>query len=421
MGTPALQQCATVSPVAINGGVSRVASCAHFTEASSDFQQATLTRTNGVWSGFWCKVLANTAPGTITCKIRATPLVSPVWVTGNQVLTIPTLTTGIFQDLTNTDVVTEPTFIHILTTVDIPDPGAASIQIFQILFTSDANERVYRLATQNLFVVDGFAGCQNFMLFNTGVAEVPLQMSVPAGTFRDLDVWIPLLNLTDDTTTLVLRVNGADSALTVVIPALTTGVFSDLVNQVTVVARDKVNWEARKPGTGSILFEHTAMDFVTPVFFGGGCVTAGVGIGFLTNQDRLCAHSGWHVPIVDEADIQAEALVTDIWEGIIVNIKTNGQATTVEWRGRSNGADNALLVVVPALTTGFFESTGGPVNVIPTDLINIRRLTFSVGGDSVLIYHVHNFFGVQLQPPPPPSGPPTPCPQPDGFSLVTPV
>ncbi len=423
MGTPALQQCAANSPVRLNGGVSRVASCGHFTIGFSDFLQATLTRTLGVWSNFWCKVLTNDAPGFITYQIRATPLSSPVWVTGNQIITVPALTTGIFQDTTNTDVVTEPTFIHILHTAEIVDPGAATIQIFQILFTADANERVYRLATQNNFVVDGFAGCQNFMLFSTGVAEVPLQMSVPAGTFRNLDVWVPTANLTVDTTTLVLRVNGADSALTVVIPALTTGVFSDLANQVTVVARDKVNWQAAKPGAGIIIFEHTAMDFVTPIFFGGGTVTAGINIGFLINQDNPCSHSGWHVADIVEGDVQAEALVTDIWEGIIVNVRINGQLTTVEWRGRTSGSDNALLVVVPALTTGFFESTGGPVNLIPTDLINIRRLTNSVGGDTVLIYHVHNFFGTQAgpPPPPPPSAPPEPCPQPNGFSSVAPV
>ncbi len=421
MGTPALQQCAMVSALSLTGGFSRIASCGHFTQAVFDYQQATLTRTLGVWSDFWLKALVNSAVDVVTFRSRVTLLTAPTWTDGNQIIQVPAGTTGIFQDTTNTDVITAASFIAIrIENIQVGD--AVSVQIFQMLFTPDANERVYRLATQDNVVVDGFAGCQNSMLFSTGVAEVFLQMSVPAGTFRNLDVWVPIVNTSDDTTTLVLRVNGADSALTIVVPAVTTGVFSDLVNQVTVVARDKVNWRAARPGSAGIIFEHTAMDFVTPIFFGGGTVTAGINIHFLFDRDAFCSHSGWHIGITNEADIQAEALVTDSWEGIIVNIKTNGQDDTVEWRGRLNGADNALLVVVPALTTGFFESTGGPINVIPTDLINIRRLTNSLLTDA-LIYHVHNFFGTQAQPPsPPPGGPtPTPCPTPDGTSFVTPL
>jgi len=362
-------------------------------------QVETIHRTPGVWSQLWCRVTNNTNDqvGNVFSRVNNAD--------GNQTFSIAAATTGIFQDSSNTDAISAGDILAIRVRASHSTASLSGLRItlFQSLFNPTAAERVYRLTAGNQNIgVTGFNPCMTSSPCDP--TESPLQIHIPGGTVRNGAQRVSL-NTRNGASTLVLRVNELDTALTISIAASTSGVFEDLVNTVTVFDRDRMNWHFTLGGTSGFFFSnYMSLDLVTTVFFGGGSRTdAGIdlkGAGLPAEIDGLGPHSGFHDQVLtaDESTVQGEALVTDTWEGIIVVIPTNGQDGSCEWRSRVNGADSTLTVTVAAFTTGIFESTGASIAVTPTTLINLRRLTNGTNPDA-LNYFTHNFFGVGGAPP----------------------
>lgn len=70
-----------------------------------------------------------------------------------------------------------------------------------------------------------------------------MQSIVPSsGSISNMYVWVSA-NLSTSAITVTLNVNGSNSSLTVSVPALTTGTFSDTTHSVSVSAGDKIQWE----------------------------------------------------------------------------------------------------------------------------------------------------------------------------------
>lgn len=403
MGTAALHQSAFTDQItypANTSRYSRMGAGAFFSAWVFESQARTIHRTAGVWSQLWVRVTLNNYDETshIFSRINGAD--------GNQDISIAASTTGIFQDSVNTDTIAAGDLLayRILCSNSVGAATGFKVSILQSLFTATAAERVYRLtAGQATGIGTGYQPCMTGS--PSDAVESPLQIHVPGGTMRNgaIDVNI---NSRNGTSTLVLRVNELDTALTISIAASTTGVFEDTSNTVTVFDRDRVNWHFTRGGSSGLFFANYlgVVDLVSTVFFGGGSrIGAGVdlkGGGLPKEANGFCPHSAWHDQTVTELNTQAEALVTDTWEGIIVVIPTNGQDDTCEWRSRLNGSDSTLTVTVAAFTTGVFESTGSSIAVTPTDLINIRRLSNASNTDA-LNYFTHNFFGVGGAPPAP--------------------
>lgn len=403
MGTAAVHMSLSTAPVGITANTNRFIrpGCgAFFTPSVFEFQQRTIWRTAGVWSKLWVRVTQNSNDGACVIVSRVNG------ADGNQTLTIAAGTTGIFQDSSGTDTIAAGDILSVKTAAvhSTSSTSGLKISILQSLFTATASERVYRLAAgqRTLFNASGFVSCMAGT--PNDVAEAPLQIHVPGGTMRNGAIRVRI-NSRNDASTLVLRVNEADTALTISIAASTTGYFEDTANTITVFDRDRVNWHFTLGGSSGLFFlNEIAVDLVTDAFFGGGSRT-GAGISLVgstsgVQKDGVCGHSAWHyaVSVANELQVQAEALVTDSWEGIIVVIRANGQNGTCEWISRVNGADDNLVVTVAAFTTGVFESVGSAISVSPTDLINIRRKANGTNADA-LNYFTHNFFGAESTPP----------------------
>jgi len=368
---------------------------AFFSPSVFEFQMRVIWRTAGVWSNLWVRVVSNSNDLTahFFSRINAAD--------GNQDISIAAATTGIFQDSSNTDTIAAGDLLSIRTAAAHSSVSISGLQIsiIQSIFTATAAERVYRLTCgqQTGFNGTGFVSCMAGS--PADVAETPLQAHIPGGTMRNgaIRVWIQNRN---GASTLVLRVNELDTLLTISIAASTTGYFEDTSNAITVFDRDRANWHFTLGGnSGLFFFNDISVDLVTTAFFGGGSRVGG-GIDLRVGSDGLCAHSAWHYQIstANESQVQAEALVTDTWAGIIVVIPTNGQNGSCEWRSRVGGSDSTLTVTVAAFTTGTFESTGSSISVTPTTLINLRRLSNGTNADA-LNYFTHNFFEAASAPP----------------------
>jgi len=406
MGTAALYQTSNTDSFifpANSSHYTNVGTGAYFEASLFEAQDRSLWRTAGVWSNLWANVTLNNFDLTSNgfSRINGSD--------GNQTIAVPAATTGFFQDTTNTDAISPGDVVsyRFLSSHSGPNLTGFRISIFQSLFTATAAERVYRLTSGN-----SGAPRTGFLALMAGFqwqnSESLIQTHVPGGTARNAAITISL-QTRNGNSTLVLRVNETDTALIIDIPTTTSGTFEDLVNTVTLFDRDRVNWRFVRGGTSGVFFTYFwGMDLLTTVFFGGGSRTgAGVQLkGGATGKlkDGFGPHSGWHdqVQVADESDAQAEALVTDTWEGIIVQIPTNGQNGTCEWISRKDGSDDTIVVTVTAFTTGIFESVGASVAVTPTSLIDIRRKANGDNSDA-LIYYTHNFFGVGGAPPAPPT------------------
>ena len=397
MGTPALHQTSNIS-IAFPANTSRysaVGAGAYFTAQVFENQASTIWRTVGVWSDLWVRVNLNTYDETsdVFSRINGSD--------GNQTVAIGAGLTGAFHDSSNTDAIAAGDIVsyRVLGSNVAPATVGFEIGIFQSLFTATAAERVYRLTSDQQ--IGPSTGFDSPMTGNpSDAAEVPLQISVPGGTVRNVAHKVNI-NSRNGASTLVLRQNGVDTALQVDVAAGLTGIFEDLTNTATVVDRDRLTWRFMLGGSSGLYNTHfhALVDLVSTVFFGGGSRT-GNGINLIgstadARKDGACCHSGWHTAVVlaSESDVQAEALVTDTWEGIIVEIPTNGQNGTCVWTARVNGSDGTLICTVPAFLTGTFESVGASIALGPTDLIDIRRTANGDNG-AALNYFTHNFFGI---------------------------
>ena len=96
----------------------------------------------------------------------------------------------------------------------------------------------------------------------TNTTQSHAQFLCPAaGTIDNYYVYVPTTNTTASVTFKVNK-NGANTTMSITVPALTTGNFSDLVNSFTVVAGDLLGFEASASTGGTIQNGSVAVRFV---------------------------------------------------------------------------------------------------------------------------------------------------------------
>lgn len=93
-----------------------------------------------------------------------------------------------------------------------------------------------------------------YISWSSGAANNPViayQVVPVATTARRLYVYVQANSSTTDVA-IDLYVNGAATALTVTVPALTAGTFSDVINSVALAAGDLVCWSVAQSTVGTI-------------------------------------------------------------------------------------------------------------------------------------------------------------------------
>lgn len=216
------------------------------TEANTQFKvKAAFTLQN-----FYTKITANTKVTTSTVGSRKNGGI------GNLIVSVPALTTGVFEDLTHSDSLVSGDLINYYLT---QGAGATSISV---LFLS---AELASATNQNHCVAADQAGASAA----TGTGFFPIggdvgattsttaaQSSVSFGyTASNLECFIST-NAAASPKVLSFQKNGVDGNQTISIPAGTTGYFEDTVNSDVVSATQELRYQLINAGGPNIVFRN---------------------------------------------------------------------------------------------------------------------------------------------------------------------
>jgi hypothetical protein len=207
-------------------------------------------------------------------------------------------------------------------------------------------------------------------LRNTGT-EANTTVDTIAGTFSYLTVSIGG-NSRNGTQDIWLRKNGADTALTVQVPASTTGDFSDTSNTVTVADGDDVNYRLLRGGTtGTITADLTSVGFTADndrfQVYGGGDAA----FSPTASMDYYMALGGLLENSTTQAQAQQTWTLDDIEaDRLEVNVSTNNITLDSYLYLQIDGVDTALEINITNEVTGKFTNVSDTVALTNGDLVN---------------------------------------------------
>jgi hypothetical protein len=330
-------------------------------------------RTPGTFSQFFLVVALNDLTGPSTGRVRKNG------GNGNQVVTITAATTGLFQDITNTDVVAAGDTVAYQTTTTGSGAGI-SVTTLGVLFAATANTVARFTNYEGGAVANGDE--QHLAGFSPDiVVEANAQnLFRTDGTLKNGGVNITS-NTRDGASTYRLRKNGGSGNLILSVTAATTGWFEDLVNTDSVVSGDLCNWALAIGGaTGSVTQRVCAVDFETT---DGTTMQYAAQFGAITaGLTRYIAPSGSSQdPQAAEATVAALALADGLVSRLHVFVAAgNNTCTTPSTVTYRVGlADGNQALSIPGLTVGAFEDTTNTDSVDATDRLAVKIVTGAAG------------------------------------------
>ena len=220
-----------------------------------------------------------------------------------------------------------------------------------------------------------------------GAAEAQLQRPVnKAGTLRNFYFRSPT-NTTSVSTTVTLRVNGADSALTFSVGAGATGEFRDFTNTVTIASGDEVSVQlVVAAGTGTITTEVMSVDFDAADGTTYCFSTMDGRNHAIASGTRYLTLGGSGASDVTEADVSQEINTVGTLKHLYVYVSANARTTTTTIGVRVNGANGNNVVTIGAGATGVFEYTSTGDTVAVGDQCNLYITTGT--GTETLTYTI---------------------------------
>lgn len=349
---------------------------------------------SGVISKFSLYVVTapNVAPPAVTLRKNG--------ANGNQTISVPVNTTGLFTDSSHTDTVA----VGDLMTYRLPASGASNtgkVSFFSVVFTDDSNDSSRFVcsstggtsgSTFNTSSSTFYAGLVGeFNTLATADAStdiVPFQMEL-AGTVANMEVHIK--TNTKSTCTARLRKNAANSNVVVSITANTTGRFSDTTNTEAISVGDKLDYSfSTGTGAGNMVILKFSCDFIAT---SGGqmCVTqtpttqsmtTGSSIALPLSGDINAFASSTTEPTMQVA-VGRICDASRMMAHITANSTTGSTPSTVTFR--KNATDTSLVASIPVATTGYFTDTSNTVSLVATDLINYTVKKIPSGGVSIAL------------------------------------
>jgi len=223
----------------------------HYFFATSDFTQteantSTKARAVGTLSGFAVYLSSNGRSSDTPAYVRINT------ANGNQTVTLTASTTGLFQDTTNTDTLSDGdlwTWSTVNGTGSGFPSGYATIQLDSSNTSNEIfSKRDQTRAASATVHYGSFAG--QIIHDHTTEAEPKIQHGIAVDT-SNLRCYVPT-NTYSAAATLRMRKNGANGNQSVSITASTTGWFEDSVNTDSFGATDDMNWSIVGGTTGSI-------------------------------------------------------------------------------------------------------------------------------------------------------------------------
>jgi len=347
-------------------------------------------QTAGTLANLTANLKSNTCTGTSTIKTRKNAS------DGAQALSIAATTTGIFEDVVNSDSIASTD------NVAIQYSGGTANGLAGLLSTTfDAGSvTVIHWVTTVLTGSYNTASTTYFMpvagddLFNLGgTTEGPNKMNCPiAGTLQKMYMKVPG-NTHVGNTTVRSRVNGANGGISVSITALTTGVFTDYSGTDALVAGDDINYSitvaAGESGSLSIYFIATEFATTEEKFISLSGDTIGTAFNNATAYWYIGsgAIDGQTSEAVTMQKMRMNARASNLFLNVSAN--THSVADTVAFRVNNT---TRLLISIPASTTGQFENTDF-FNIKKNDSVNFQLIAAN-GTGSIKIFIAAITFAV---------------------------
>ncbi len=337
-----------------------------------------------IWADLYVNVCENIATGASTIKSRVNG------GDGNMVVSIPGLTTGVFQDAVNSDSLTSNDLVNWY--YSLPD---GSLLLIAHGSTLTGSSGVY--CTGAVWRISLLAGSTNYLPIN-GLQSSDGTEARAYYTFRHSTTLSDLrVNCNDNNatgaSTVRTRVNGANGNQSVSIPAEATGVFEDAVNTDSISAGDEVNYQAVVGAGGAMHLAQiqvksatTTRSFVCGNLDDDASVGAGVTSYFPIEGDPQ------NTLRATETDVDIHVQADGTLSNLFVNTRSNSCNGATIVRTRVNGGNSSLSVSIPSATTGIFEDTSNTDTVVKTDHINYQI----IGGGQAGSIYIH-MAGVQFR------------------------
>ena len=362
----------TFIPVGISAGLF---------QTTETFKQVTY-RIPGTISGLYMRIPTNTnGASTVTLRKNA--------ANGNSTLSIGSSATGEFEDTTHTDTIAagDKLALQLVTGAG----GTTSPTTARTLFTPTAggdwspryctndDQAVAAASTTNFMPISGR------MTFVGTEAAVQLK-AMSAGTLKNFFVNVTT-NARTIATTFAMRKNAADTALTVSVGNVATGIFEDTAHTAAVAINDLIDsrWTTGT-GTQTLALDEVAVDLVTTDYtmyeqcaFPGTVVNANVTTNFYV-AGNMTANT-------TEAQTQVKSGVTAAAKTGRIYVDINGVTANSTLTFRINGVSGNITVSIPNAQTGTFEDITHTDNIVPTSEINWRLVT-GASGTSMTMYRI---------------------------------
>lgn len=224
----------------------------------------------------------------------------------------------------------------------------------------------------------------------TNEAQVEIVHRGPNATLKSLRV-IVTTNARAANSSVTTRKNNADTSQVATITASTTGTYTDLTNEVSVTAGDKVAYKLVIGSTsGNIAIPSITVDAESAaqaaVFWSG--------LGSVSTANASATRY-WYTPgflnILTAEDSTQKPCPS---AGVISNLRlyvTAARATDTTARSRINTANGAMVVTLTASTTGAFEDTTNTDTVAVGDLFSVQTVT-GTGVDTLTISNISTLY-----------------------------
>lgn len=351
-------------------------------------------RTAGEFSNLAVIVASNANTGTSTVFLRKNT------ANGNLNVSIPTVTTGTFEDTTNTDSIASGDLVCLQ--VITGATGTLGITNFSTQFSASSNTSQKLISTNDAnFSTDSvtnFAPLSGSLAWGATEANCQTKFRT-AGTIKNAALFVRV-NSRTTTSTIGTRKNGAAGALSISIGAAVTGILEDTTNSDTIVSTDLACYFITTgTGGGNLNVTTLGVDFETTdnKFQTSGGLAAGTS---LTNLTRFFAlHNGTAFTSEATAASECNLAFTASRVGAYCSANAATGASTIDFR--INSASSAVTCSAGAGLTGWFEDTTNSANVVADDNINIRIVS---GTGGAITWHTVTLVGETSAPPPPTGG-----------------
>lgn len=207
-----------------------------------------------------------------------------------------------------------------------------------------------------------------------------------AGTFSNLRVRVTV-NAATASSSVTLRKNGADTALTLTVGAGQTGVFEDATNSVSVVAGDDVHNQIIVGTGGDIsvdlvasLFTNTDGVFCFQQTCAAVSLTVASQTAYMVINGRLASGQTGES---NQQELIRSSIVASRFQ---MHVSANARTTNTTFRTRVNTANGAQSVVVGSGQTGRFVDTTNTDTLVDSDLYCFQYVTGT--GTQTLTVHM---------------------------------